>query len=118
MRDAIDGMMAQLLSTGWDGLDPNPEALKRLDDEYREQRRAEAQIVANVLDGEDGARFLDWLARRTIYQPIGEEARAGSERYLIAQAEAQGARNVFFMLLAALQAARGEMAEAEGNENA
>jgi hypothetical protein len=108
-KDPIETLMGFIeAGGGWDGLDMDPSALKADFERQNELVEAEARIVADAIETPDGAAFLFWLARRTIFSPpppVDPKAAADTEALRMARRE--GRDRVFFMILAALQAAAG-----------
>ena len=78
---------------------------KRLMDEATE----EAAVVQAALSGPEGQRFLAWLMRKTLLRPPGDQelGAATAEAYAIAKARREGQNGLVFMILQALEVARG-----------
>ena len=72
--------------------------------------RAEIDLVHAALSTEPGQKLMEWLILRTLLRPPGDAERAATtlEAYALAKARREGEASVIYMLLAALQRARGD----------
>lgn len=107
------GQIGRLAAEGWDGLE-NADALlreghKAVRDAEAEEMRRQSRIVREALESEAGQAFLAWLKSKSIELPPTQAelterdpAAAG-----LAAARRQGRDNLVWMILAALDAARG-----------
>lgn len=101
------------MSEGWDGLDVSEDNLAAMHKAVREaeaeEMRRQSRIVREALDNEAGRAFLAWLESKSTRMPPTQAelterdpAAAG-----LAAARRQGRDNLVWMILAALDVARG-----------
>lgn len=115
----IDEMMGQLRGNGFDLLASGANGAlvpkHSIDDALR---RDEARKVAELFSSELGQWVLLWLMKATILQPQGErELYPGSmEVYALEKKYRDGQAAVIFMIMGALQLARGELDQQGGDD--
>ena len=103
-------MIEQVLQTpGWGAFEDLTG--KAAGDQARlmDDARSEAEIVGAALSTPEGQKFLHWLIGKTLMRPPAEAELAANsaEVYAIAKARREGQNGVTFMILHALDVARG-----------
>lgn len=107
------GQIGRIAMEGWDGLEGADAMLreghKAVREAEAEELRRQSRIVREALDNDAGRAFLAWLKSKSIELPPTQTelterdpAAAG-----LAAARRQGRDNLVWMILAALDAARG-----------
>ena len=110
MTDWTQDMLEQAFNTpGWGAFEDLTK--KAAGDQARlmDAAQVEAITVAAALETPEGKRFLAWLTEKTLLRPPAEQELAprSAELYAIAKARREGQNGVVFMILHALDVARG-----------
>lgn len=107
------GAIGRIASEGWDGIDNAGELLrsghKAAREAEAEEMRRQSRIVREALETDAGQAFLAWLKSKSIELPPtqAELTERDPAAFALAQARRQGRDNLVWMILAALDAARG-----------
>lgn len=109
MTSSYDAVRSVLESGGWAALDNVGKNQADIFKRELADAREKAHVVADALQGENGAKFLEWLLTNTILRPPSpiELGATTAESYAIAKARREGQNSIAFMILQALDVARG-----------
>ena len=105
----------QLSSVGWGGLEFDDNQFSADMQKLMEEAVLEAQPIGQLFSTPEGEKVLQWLVQKTIMRPpLPEEVAAKTlEEYALLKARRDGQNGVVFMILHAIQVAKGEASEGE-----
>ncbi len=105
-----DELLRNLGQDGWDGLRADPDRFQRDMAQLLTEARDEAAPIAAVFAGPEGTKALAWLVKKTLLRPPTEQEQTAKtcEEYAILKARREGQNGVIWMILQAIDVARGE----------
>lgn len=110
--DVISDLLGDFAVEGWSGLSANPDRMAQQNAELVREALTEAEPIATLFASDAGKAVLKWLVRKTIMRPPSalETQASDPHAYALAKARREGQDAVVWMILSALQVARGEEA--------